>query len=142
MLVRPGAAHPEIGRILCACDDSLPAREALGVAAFLARTFVAELGVLTVVPIRLLLQQGSDLSPERVGADGLALSGAVECVPEPGRELHLGVAGIADLDMTLDLLGGLGGELAVEVLVQPLERFLTADRRHVLVSSRNPLSRA
>ncbi len=48
-LVRSGRAHPEIRRILCAVDDSEPAREALATAAFLARTFVASLCLLTVV---------------------------------------------------------------------------------------------
>jgi universal stress protein E len=51
-LVRPGKDHAAIRRILCAVDASDPAREALALAAFLARTFVAELHTLSVIPPR------------------------------------------------------------------------------------------
>lgn len=49
-LTRPGRAHPEVRRIVCACDASDPGREALATAIFLARTFVARLSLLTVLP--------------------------------------------------------------------------------------------
>lgn len=52
-LVRPGRVHHEVKRILCAIDGgpaSSESDEALGTAAFLCRTFVADLTVLTVVP--------------------------------------------------------------------------------------------
>lgn len=49
-LTRPGLAHGKIKRIVCAVDASEPAREALATAAFLARTFVAELDTLAVLP--------------------------------------------------------------------------------------------
>jgi nucleotide-binding universal stress UspA family protein len=48
-VVRPGRSHPDLKRIVCAIDGSQPAREALATAAFLARNFVADLTLLTVV---------------------------------------------------------------------------------------------
>lgn len=49
-LVRPGRAHTDLKRILCAVDDTDPSREALAGALFLARTFTAHLDLLTVQP--------------------------------------------------------------------------------------------
>jgi universal stress protein E len=49
-LTRPGRDHGTIQRIVVALDSSDPAREALAAAAFLARTFVAELHTLSVLP--------------------------------------------------------------------------------------------
>lgn len=52
-LVRPGRAHQQVKRILCAIDGgeaSNESDEALRAAVFLCRTFVADLTVLTVVP--------------------------------------------------------------------------------------------
>lgn len=49
-LVRPGKVHRDLRTLLCAVDASDPAREALGTATFLARTFVARLVILSVVP--------------------------------------------------------------------------------------------
>lgn len=43
-------SHGELKHMLCALDASEPAREALSTAAWLARTFVARLTLLTVVP--------------------------------------------------------------------------------------------
>lgn len=48
-LTRPGRDHGAVQRIVVAVDASAPAREALAAAAFLARTFVAELHTLSVV---------------------------------------------------------------------------------------------
>lgn len=55
-LTRPGRDHGTIQRIVVAVDASDPAREALATAAFLARTFVAELHTLSVLPT----QEGGD----------------------------------------------------------------------------------
>lgn len=49
-LTRPGRDHETVTRIVVAVDTSDPAREALAAAAFLARTFVAELHTLSVLP--------------------------------------------------------------------------------------------
>jgi nucleotide-binding universal stress UspA family protein len=49
-VVRPGRAHTAIKNILCAMDDGQAAREALGAAVFLCRTFVAGLTVLNIQP--------------------------------------------------------------------------------------------
>lgn len=49
-LTRPGKDHGTVERIVCAVDASAPAAEALAAAAFLARTFVAELHTLAVLP--------------------------------------------------------------------------------------------
>jgi len=50
-LARPGRPGREVGEVVAAVDCSEPAQEALATAAFLARTFVARLRLLTVVPI-------------------------------------------------------------------------------------------
>lgn len=49
-LTRPGKAREQVKRIVCAVDASDPAREALATAAFLARTFVAALHTVSVLP--------------------------------------------------------------------------------------------
>lgn len=49
-LVRPGRGHTTLERLLVAVDDSQPARAAMNAAVFLARSYTAELGLLTVVP--------------------------------------------------------------------------------------------
>jgi nucleotide-binding universal stress UspA family protein len=49
-VVHPGRPRADLRRLLCAIDASEPAREALATATFLARTFVAELALLSVVP--------------------------------------------------------------------------------------------
>ncbi len=57
-VVPVGRAHPELRRIACAVDDSPAAHEALAAAAFLARTFVASLTLVTVVPPQLGARTG------------------------------------------------------------------------------------
>lgn len=49
-LTRPARDHAEVRRILCAVDGAHPAAEPLAAAAALARTFVAELCLLNVLP--------------------------------------------------------------------------------------------
>lgn len=49
-LARPFARHAAIKTIACAVDASAPAREALAAAVFLARTFVAELLLVSILP--------------------------------------------------------------------------------------------
>lgn len=50
-LTRPGRDHGEIRKILCAVDGSPASRQALAMAAQLARTFGAELVSVSVVPV-------------------------------------------------------------------------------------------
>ncbi|RMG12747.1 MAG: universal stress protein [Planctomycetota bacterium] len=49
-VVRPGRAHDRLRRVLCAVDASEPGRESLAAAIPLARTYVAPLSILHVVP--------------------------------------------------------------------------------------------
>jgi universal stress protein E len=57
-LVPPGRSHADVRRIVCAIDESPAAREALAAAAFLARTFVASLTLVNVVPHAALADRG------------------------------------------------------------------------------------
>lgn len=125
-VVRPGRAHPELRRILCAIDGSEPAREALSTSAFLARTFVAELTLLTVVGTSRQPAGGDALEPltrevdlhaiqlSRVMREGRPSERIVEVAEESRADLLvLGSAGRTGLSRLL-----LGRNTAEQVIRQ------------------------
>jgi universal stress protein E len=67
-LTRPGKDHARVKRIVCAVDASDPAREALATAAFLARTFVAELHTLCVLSTERPAAAGEESPADPLGA--------------------------------------------------------------------------
>ncbi|MCO5166284.1 MAG: universal stress protein [Planctomycetes bacterium] len=94
-LVRPGRAHPEVRRILCALDGDLEAKEsdeALRAAVYLCRTFVADLTLVTVVPdpgaARPWAGEASGL-PEAVARGEEALRRRLEGIDRHGVETRV-----------------------------------------------------
>src|SRR5690606_40827596 len=75
-------------------------------------------------------EQFGQASAEVVGRAGLALGRAAQRLLEGLAVAELRVAALADLEVSADRLGGLGRELAVEVLVEAGDGFAAGGPVH------------
>jgi nucleotide-binding universal stress UspA family protein len=105
-LVRPGRPHPEVRRMVCALDESTAAQEALGAAAFLARTFVASLSLLSVAPPGEVDAQKAKLEAAKAKLDLHGIQ--VQDVVREGEVVPELVAALSDQKADLLVLGTAG----------------------------------
>ena len=84
-----------------------------------------------VVSSGFVTEQGGESGAQVLGRAGESPGGAAERLLEGLAEAELGVALLADLEVSADRFGGLGRQLAVEVLVQAGDGFAAGGPIHV-----------
>lgn len=104
-LTRPGKDHGVMKRLVCAVDASEPAHEALAAAAFLARTFVAKLVTVSVVPEGAGAKMSGDRAV-RAALGRIDLHGIDhEVVIREGKPVSAIVEAVAEREADLLILG-------------------------------------